>query len=175
MSASSSDSQDPYAPRKIREQEQPRPVPERPSSRPSRVEASDLDESEAQIPWRRSRPAVVTLPPLVGPAPVPPRPEPRRSIMGQFATFGGASIVTGLSVVAYYHYSNNAPPSPAPHLASNSSRPVQTVTVTPPAPPAASDERSATAPPVATATAGPVAVPALPAAPSRTASVNVAT
>jgi len=167
MSASSD--QDPYAPRKIRDQEQPRPQPERPSVRPSRVEAGDPDESEPQqIPWRRARPAA-EMPPLVGRAPLVPPREPRRSIIGQLALVAGVSIATAVGVVAYYRYGTNAPPPPpTPQLAASSSRAVQTITVTPPAPLATSDEGStaAAAPsataPIAVATATPIApAPAL--------------
>src|SRR5262252_1214904 len=138
MSASSSSEppfghQDPFAPKRLRDQEQSRPQL-RPAARPSSIEADDSIESEQQIPWRRVRPSS-TPPSLIGPAPVP-RPEPRRSLMAQFMLLAGVAIVSALSAAAIYRFSNGASvPAATPQLASNSARPVQTIMVTPPAPP----------------------------------------
>jgi ABC-type branched-subunit amino acid transport system substrate-binding protein len=114
------------------------------------------------------KPAAVP-PPLVGPAPRVPEPEPR-SLMKQVTLLAGVSIVSALAVVAYYKLADNASrPAAPPQLASSASRPVPTVTVMPPAPPAMSDQASGSA---AQATA--TAAPSAPAAASPAASVSVA-
>src|SRR5262249_60116114 len=124
--------------------------------------ADDSTEIEPQIPWRRAQPAR-SPPPLVGPAPVP-RPEPRRSFTTQLVLLAGVSILSGLAVAAYFKFGNELSPSVAPQLASTSTRPVQTVTVTAPAPPATPADRSdnAAPAPVMTAAAVPPAVPLAP-------------
>src|SRR5262249_12228445 len=124
--------QDPYAPKKLRDQEA-RLQAERPLVRPTREVTEYPEDDEPQIPWRRSRPAVVP-PPLIGRAPLPP-PEPRRSVMAQLALLAGVSIVSALGVVAFYKYaSETSSPAASPQqLASTSARQVPTVTVTPPA------------------------------------------
>src|SRR5215472_2048606 len=171
MSASSSSEppfghQDPFAPKRLRDQEQSRPQL-RPAARPSSIEADDSTESE-QIPWRRVRPSS-TPPSLIGPAPVP-RPEPRRSLMAQFMLLAGVAIVSALSAAAIYRFSNGASvPAATPQLASNSARPVQTIMVTPPAPPPRSDETSSSAPAPTAMAAASGAVPAAPAAAAPTA------
>jgi branched-chain amino acid transport system substrate-binding protein len=148
---------DPYAPKRARDQDQLRPQAERPS-RLTRVDDNDFTESEpAEIPWRRPRPGS-GAPPLIGRAPLPP-PERRRSPMKQFVLIAGVSIASALAVVAFYRFGNLAsPPTAAPQLAASATRPVQTVTVTPPAPPTTSDKQSGAA-----ATAAPSAPAAAPA------------
>ena len=150
---------DPYAPKRIREAET-RSSSER--SKPLRVDTGDYSDSDPQIPWRRLKPAAVP-PPLVGPGPLPP-PAPRRSIMAQVALLAGVGIMSGLAVVGVYRYTSNnepRPPAVTPQLAANTTRPVQTVTVTPPA---QSLERSNAAPaapvPAAAPTPAPTAVAA---------------
>src|SRR5215831_12479793 len=150
--------QDPYAPKRPRDPEQSRPQAERLPSRPSRVEADDLFETDSEVQWRGVRPAAMQ--PLIGWPPLPP-PEPRRSFMAQFALLAGASILSALAVVAFYGFANHA----APQLASSSTRSGRTVMVTPPAPPVTFDEGSGSAaPPTATAVVpapgAPVAAPA---------------
>jgi branched-chain amino acid transport system substrate-binding protein len=166
MSASSDQPlgpQDPFAPKRVRDQEQTRPLSDRLGGRPSRVEADDSTESEAQIPWRRATPSSVP-PSLIGRAPVP-RPEPRRSFMTQAVLLAAVSIVSALSVMAIYRFGSEAfAPAATPQLASSASRPVQTVTVTPPAPAPAQDERSSTAAPATAMASASAAVPASPAA-----------
>jgi branched-chain amino acid transport system substrate-binding protein len=183
MSASSDQPagpQDPFAPKRVRDQEQTRSLSDRLGGRPSRVEADDSTESEAQIPWRRATPSSVP-PSLIGRAPVP-RPEPRRSFMTQAVLLAAVSIVSALSVMAIYRFGNEAfPPAAAPQLASSSSRPVQTVTVTPPATAPAQDERSSTAAPATAMASASAAVPASPAtattappaAPAKTAALEM--
>ena len=86
--------------------------------------------------------------------------------MAQFMLFAGVSIVSALGVVAFYRFTNDArPPAAAPRLAASSTRPVQTVTVTPPAAPdaGASAAASATAPAPAAPVAVAAAAPTLPA------------
>jgi branched-chain amino acid transport system substrate-binding protein len=165
MSASSDQPvgpQDPFAPKRLRDQQQTRPLRERPVGQPSGVEVDDSTESEADIPWRRARPSSVP-PSLIGRAPVP-RPEPRRSFMTQAVLLAAVGIVSALSVMAIYRFSNEAsPPAAAPQLASSSSRPVQTVTVTPPATTATPEERSGTAAPATAMAAASAAAPASPA------------
>src|SRR5215472_8867566 len=142
--------QDPYAPKRLRDPEQSRPLAERRSSRPSRVEADDLSESDPQIQWLRVRPAGVQS--LIEPPTLPP-PKLRRSFMAQFALLAGASILSALAIVVFYRFVNHAAtPAAAPQLASSSTRSVRTVTVTPPAAPGPFDEGSGNAaPPTATA------------------------
>jgi ABC-type branched-subunit amino acid transport system substrate-binding protein len=156
----------------MRDQEQPRPQAERPAGRPTRVGADDPAENEQQIPWRRAQPSR-SPPPLVGPAPVP-RPEPRRSFTTQLVLLAGVSILSGLAVAAVYKFGNEVSPSAAPQLASASTRPVQTVMVTPPAPPARLDEPSSNAAPVTPVTAAPAAAPSAP-APARASARPAAT
>jgi len=166
---------DPYAPKRPRDPEQSRLQAERPPSRPPRVEADDLFESDPEIRWLRVRPAAVQ--PLVERPPFPP--EPRRSFMAQFALLAGVSTLSAVAVVAFYKFANHAA---APQLASSSTRSLRTVMVTPPAAPATFDEGSASAaPPTATAvvpapTAAPTsvaaAVPVIPAPASRAAVVR---
>jgi ABC-type branched-subunit amino acid transport system substrate-binding protein len=72
----------------------------------------------------------------------------------------GVSILSGLAVAAIYKFGNDVSPSATPQLASTSSRPVQTVMVTPPAKP---DERSSNAAPSAPMTAAAAAAPSAPA------------
>jgi branched-chain amino acid transport system substrate-binding protein len=147
---------DPYAPKRLREAET-RSLSERPSARPSRVEPDDLDD-EPQIPWRRLKPAVVP-PPLVGPGPLPPPPAPRRSIMGQIALLAGVGLFSALAVVAVYRFTNNESRQPAApsQLAASATRPVQTVTVTPPT---QSLERASAAVPAPAPAPAPTAVAA---------------
>src|SRR5215470_19938786 len=161
--------QDPYAPKRLRDPEQSRPLAERRSSRPPRVEADDLSESDPQIQWLRVRPAGVQ--PLIEQPPLPP-PELRRSFMAQFALLAGASILSALAIVVFYRLGNHAAaPAAAPQLASSSTRSVRTVAVTPPAAPGPFDEGSGNAaPPTATAV---VPVPA-PGAPRAAAPTSVA-
>ena len=159
---------DPYAPKRLRDLDQTRSQSDRLSGRPSRGEGDDLADNEPQIPWRRPKPAPVP-PPLIGQPPRVPEPEPR-SFMKQVTLLAGVSIVSALAVIGYYKFADNAsPPAARPQLAASATRPVQTVTVMPPAPLATSDEASATA---ARATA--TAAPAAPAVPSAPASVAVA-
>jgi branched-chain amino acid transport system substrate-binding protein len=134
---------DPYAPKRPRDPEQSRPQAERPSIRPSRVEAEDLSESDPQIQWLRVRPAVVQ--PLIERLPLP-LPETRRSFMAQFALLAGVSTLSALAVVAFYRFANRAAaPAAAPQLASRSTPAV------PPAAPVTFDEGSGrAAPPTAT-------------------------
>ena len=107
--------QDPYAPKRHRDPEQSRPQAERPPSRPSRVEADDLSESDPPIQWLSVRPAA--LQPLIGRPSLPP-PEPRRPFMPLLA---GVSILSALAVVAFYRFTNHAAaPATAPQLASSS-------------------------------------------------------
>lgn len=175
MSASSDSPfgrQDPYAPKRLRDQEPTKSQSDTPSVRPSRVEADDLADGEPQIPWRRAKPAAAP-PPLVGPPPRVPMPEPR-SIMKQLTLLAGVSIVSALAVVAFYRFTNQAaPPADSPRLASSSSRAVQTVMVTPPAP-ATSDEGASSAAPATTMTAASAATPSAPAAAPASAPVSVA-
>jgi ABC-type branched-subunit amino acid transport system substrate-binding protein len=86
--------------------------------------------------------------------------------MSQFMLFAGVSIVSALGVVAFYKFTNDArPPAAAPRLAASSTRPVQTVTVTPPETPdaGASAAAAATAPAPAAPVAVAAAAPTLPA------------
>src|SRR5262245_54245962 len=109
--------QDPYAPKRPRDPEQSRPQAERPSNRPSRVEADDLPESDPQIQWLRVRPAVAQ--PLIERLPLP-SPETRRSFMAQFALLAAVSTLSALAVVAFYRFANRAAaPDTAPQLASS--------------------------------------------------------
>jgi ABC-type branched-subunit amino acid transport system substrate-binding protein len=142
----SSGNQDPYAPKRFRDQEQTRA----PSIRPLRDERIDISASEPQSPRRGTKPTPV--PPLVGVAPLPPAESPR-SIMGQLALLVGVGIVSAVTVIAFYKYVNTAStPAAAPQVATTS-RPMQPVVVTPPAP---LDEASSTVAP----SPAPVAPPA---------------
>jgi len=148
--------QDPYAPKRPRDPEQSRPQAERPSSRPFRVDADDLSESDREIEWLRLRPTAVQ--PLIGRPPL----EPRRSFTAQFALLAGVSILSALAVVVFYRFANRAAtPAAAPQLASSSTRSVRTVIVAPPAAPVTLEGSGSAAPPAATAV-----VPAPPAAPA---------
>jgi branched-chain amino acid transport system substrate-binding protein len=153
--------QDPYAPKRPRGPEQSRPQAERPSSRPSRVEADDLSESDPQIQWLRVRPAVVQ--PLIERLPLPSS-ETRRSFMAQFALLAAVGTLSALAVVVFYRFANRAAtPAAAPQLASSSTPSVRPVMV-PPAAPVTFDEGSGrAAPPTATAVV-PAPVPGAPAA-----------
>jgi branched-chain amino acid transport system substrate-binding protein len=163
-------SQDPYAPKRPRDPEQSRPQAERPSSRPSHVEADDLSESDPQIQWLKVRPAVVQ--PLIERLPLP-SPESRRSFMAQLALLAAVSTLSALAVVAFYRLANRAAaPAAAPQLASSSTPSVRTV-MAPPAAPVTFDERSGSAaPPTATAV---VPAPGAPAATPAAASTSAAT
>src|ERR1700756_2927611 len=133
MSASSNQPlgpHDPFAPRRIRDQEQTEPQAARPAVRPTRVEPDDSTDDEPQIPWRRAAPPRSPAS-LVGPAPPVPRPEPRRSFTTQLVLLAGVAILSGLAVAAIYRFGNEASPPAAPQLASSSTRPVQTVVGTP--------------------------------------------
>jgi len=90
--------------------------------------------------------------------------------MAQFMLLAGVAIVSALSAAAIYRFSNGASvPAATPQLASNSARPVQTIMVTPPAPPPRSDETSSSAPAPTAMAAASGAVPAAPAAAAPTA------
>ena len=106
MSAASdspADPQDPHAPKRPRDREQSRPQADKPSRRPSRVEALNLSESDPQIQWRRGRLAAEQS--LIEWPRLPP-PEPRRSVIGQFALVVGVSLLSALAVVAFYGFAN---------------------------------------------------------------------
>jgi branched-chain amino acid transport system substrate-binding protein len=176
MSASSNQPlgpHDPFAPRRIRDQDQTRSQPDRPAGRPTRVDADDPAEIEPQIPRRGMNPSP-SRPPLVGPAPIP-RPQPRRSFTTQLVLLVSVSILSGLAVAAIYKFSNEASPSAAPQLASSSTRPVQTVVVTPPAPSARPDERSGNEAPATAMTVVAAAAPTAPAPAKETAPPAAAT
>ncbi len=147
---------DPYAPKRIRDQEQTRPRAERRLGSRLRERNDDLTQGEAQIAWLRMKPAATLRPP----------PEPPQSLAGQLALLGGVSFVSALAVFAFYKFVNPAsPPRAAPRVAASVPRPVQTLRVKT-LPLASSEEagQPAAAAPATVPTAPAVAV--VPAAPA---------
>ena len=150
------DSQSPYAPKRLREAGQSRPQSDRLPSRPSPLEDDYPTESELQ-----SRLRGTSHSPLIGRAPLPPS-EPGRSWLMHLMLLVVVGLVSALSVVAYYSFAGNTSPPPAgPQLASSSSRPVQPVIERP----------SPVAPAAAVASAAPVA----PTSPAPAATATTAT
>jgi branched-chain amino acid transport system substrate-binding protein len=160
------DSQNPYAPKRLREPGQLRPQSERVPSRPSPLEDDYPTESELQS---RLRGAGHSSPlPLIGRAPPPPS-EPSRSWMMHLALLVAVGLVSALSVVAYYTFAGHtSPPTAGPQLASSSTRPVQPVMerTSPVAPTAAVASATPVAPtsppPATTATTAPATTAAPP-------------
>jgi len=149
--------QDPYAPKRTRDQEPARPqsVIGKPSSR---SEPDDSDDDEP-VGLRRIQPVP---PPLIG-RPPQPRAEMRRSSITarDIGLVAIVSMVSALAVIAFYRFASApAPTSPAPQLAAMTSRGVETTAPTAPA----DEPVSAAAAQPATAVAAP-AVPAAPPAP----------
>src|SRR6516162_2672966 len=105
--------QDPYAPKRSREQEQTRPQA---VGKLSRGESDDgLDDEPVGL----HRIQVVAPPPLVGPAPHP-RPDAPGSITARdIALVAIVSLLSGLAVIAFYRFAD-VPQAPAPQLASAS-------------------------------------------------------
>jgi len=139
--------QDPYAPKRIRDQEQTRPQSDRPLDRPARDENGDRVDGHPQIPWRRMKPAAVP----------PPAPEPSRSVTGQLALLAGVAFVSAVAVMAFHRYVNiGSLAALTPRFMSSTPAPTQPVMV---APAAMSEETSgAPAPPAASFAPAPARV-----------------
>src|SRR5215510_6701868 len=153
--------QDPYAPKRVRDQDAPRPVTSSKETLPSRVELSDFGDNDPPISFRRTAPT-----PLVAPAPPPPT-ESRRSIITvrEVVLLSLVSIVSALVVIVGYKLLNDGIPTGAAlKPVAGPTRPASAVNVTQLPSPAAVDETSSPAP-ATTAVAGaatvaPTAAPA---------------
>src|SRR5215468_7581703 len=116
--------QDPYAPKRIRDQDAPRSV----TASPPRSEVGDFADNDPPISLRRALPPT----PLVAPAPPPPT-ESRRSIITvrEVALLSVVSIVSALVVIVSYKLLNDGGlTGAAPKLAASSTRQVSAVNVT---------------------------------------------
>jgi len=145
---------DPYAPKRLREQEPTKPQA---VGKPSGDEGDDVLDDE---PVGLRRIQLVAPPPLIGRPPQPRPDAPRsRTTARDIGLAAMVSMVSALAVVAFYRFSN-APPAPAPRLAAASATRVVN------APPADEPAGPAAAQPATTALGAALPTPAAPPAPS---------